>query len=182
MAVVDLEESELGKREQVFGGLTPNEVRMIEHTEHRLTGALALRLNRGEIPAEDLDRAGTSLLRNRLADVDAVHVRALAPDVLGDLFPRDEEEAAGVVERCAIFVEAPQADLERVARPAILHPLVAKACDVSAMAIGAGTARRDRHPTLGGRWVVVGHRQKLIARGLVPIDDHLGVVIPVAPQ
>src|SRR5688572_1598273 len=94
---------------------------MVEDGVDLAPRALLLVANRIEIALEDLDQRRALLLRDHLCDVERVHVRAAAVEVLCDLLTLDQQKPPRLGEARSVLAQAPESHRKRLARTAFLH-------------------------------------------------------------
>ena len=184
MAVIDLEELLVVDLHELLGGDRPLEVRVIEVREHGHSGPYPLRMDGIKGVLERLDdlRAGRGIegliRQDQLLDVRGVHVHVLIRDLLAG----DEQEPARLLELGLHLRQGTQPDFLLFALAADDHPFLAEPLEILIQGDGAGLGLMHLQPLIViGDDVVVRQRQEIITVALIPIGDHLGEIIPVAP-
>ena len=105
--------------------------------------------------------------------------------MVGDLLPLDQQETPRLLEQGPELVQGLEPHLEVTVDHSCLQPGVPESLAVAIEAVfPSPLVRLDHaHPFLPlAEDVVVRQRQELISVPVVPIDDHLGVVVAVAPE
>jgi len=202
MAVVNLEETLAFHLHEFLGRDRPAEVGMVEVREHRLAGPRLLLEDGVEVLLHDLDGGRAGERRQELARVGDVDVNGAGPSGRGgglratpgggNLLARDHQEAPRLLEERAVFVERLEAHLPLAVLLAELDPVRAEAAQVflqnpAAAATTPGAGMHAHHlgkqPALARlHGVVVGDGEEVIALLLIPVGDHLGIIVAVAPE
>jgi hypothetical protein len=185
VAVVHLEKLLAAECDQIFDFDRPAEVRVVDMREHGSAGALALLEDGVDVVLHHLADALSSLGLNEVLDVGRVHMNVLGLEPVGDFFGRHEQKRPWLFEEGAVFLESLETHLMHAfVGVSLVNPVgpVREASLVEVEKLRASTfGDVDETFALGER-VVLGQRDEVVARGLVPVDDHLRIVIAIAPK
>ncbi len=183
MAVVNLEEAVATHLHQVFGGDGPIKIRVIDVRKDSFAVRFPLRQNRVDVLLHDVENAVAGEGGNELANIHRADVDRYFPVICADLLSHHQEKVVGFFEAAAEFIERFQADHLRAFNGPLFHPLIGKTLQVFFSREDRRDIGCDGRPLLAFLSnVVVGEDQEMVAMIFVPIDDHLRVVVAIAPE
>lgn len=182
VAVVDLEEFQAAHRHEFLRGDAPAEVGVIDVGEHRLAGGFALGIDRIDIALDDFEHAVAALGLDNFAQVDGAHVDRGEFVFIRELLAGNENETAGFLEFGTELSKRFQAHFWKVIAGALLDPVFAEAFDVTFEDIATAFIRRHEPAVTHLQGVMIAEHQEIVAMLLIPIGDHLGIAIAIAPE
>ena len=183
MAIVHLEKTLPLQCDEVLDLDGPPEVGMVDVGEHRLTGSAALIQHRVDVVLHHLPDTPTALRLDQLGDVGGVHVNWLRLEAVRDLFTLDQEEAANLLEPPPVLLESFQTGEKCAIVLTLLYPVRPELFQIVLECRHAACARCNVDPSIAfGERVVVRQGDEIVTLVLVPADDGLGIVVPVAPE
>ena len=183
MPVVDFEKPFALQLDHVGGLECPAEVGVINVGEHGLACFLALLQHGVHVVLQHGGRAGASTWGDVFFEVRRVEVDGQSLKPVGDLLRLHQQETARHTHLRLILGESLEPDLWRLVLDFVFHPVVAKPFEVLFKRQAAARVFLDMDPPLSlGENVVVGDAEKIVVVAAVPVGDHLGIVIPVAPE
>ena len=103
-------------------------------------------------------------------------------ELVRDFFRLDEEEAVGCFEELPIFLKPLQPHGRFAFALDLLDPIRAESPEIFRQSSSYASVGRDDAKATLVQNIVIGDREKVVAVCFVPIDDHLGKVITIAPK
>ena len=120
---------------------------------------------------------------DRGTKIDGIHVHRQTAKFVGDLFAGHQQELPGSVEFFTHLRQGFQAHLRPVFHSSFLEPVRSKTLGAFCYSFFARFVGGGIHPLFPrGHHIVFGQREEIVVMGLVPVCNHLGKVIAIAPE
>ena len=193
VTVLQFKKTQLIHQHHVLGAHAPAKIGVVEECQAGPAAAFRLVSHLPDIHLHGFLYAGAINGSDGVAQVDTIHVHRRLGKAMRDLFGRDQQKLACLLEQAAKLAERFQAHLRGIdfaagflvaaAGDPPLHPGLAKAPKVATQDLPArGLIHPGIDPALFlGQQVVFGERQKLVPVPLVPVADHFGEIVAIAP-
>jgi hypothetical protein len=185
MSVVDFEMSFEHGVGQVMRGDCVVIIRMIEMRENLASGPFRLIVHRAEVVRDGFGDRRSAERRDRFFKVGGVDVNRHAFGLVADFLGRNHEKLAALFDQRAELFQRLEPHFRIGSFAAALDPSVAEARDVFRNNVGAGFLRQLAFllpANALAQHVMVGEREEVVVVCAVPIGDHVGEVVTVAPE
>ena len=183
VAVVHLKKPFAAQPDHVGRLDRPAEVGVVNVREHRLAGRLALRQHGVDVFLHRRRHPGPALRRDLFPDVGDVDVDRQALKLVGDFLALHQQETPRHGHLRAILGVSLEPDPRDALDDFVLDPVVAETFQIFVERTLAAGIFLAVNPALAlGQHVVVGDAEKVVAVAAVPVGDHFGVVVAIAPE